>query len=58
MSSTDYSRKILKIVVAQLSKTIGFQSAQTITLDVLGEILECYILLICKASREFAELGK
>jgi hypothetical protein len=38
MSSTDYSRKILKIVVAQLSKTIGFQSAQTITLHVLGEI--------------------
>ena len=57
MSSTDYSRKILKIVVAQLSKAIGFQSAQTISLDVLSEILECYILLLCKSSREHAELG-
>ena len=57
-NSTDYARKILKIVVAQLSKTIGFQSAQTVSLDVLGELLECYILLLCKSSREHAELGK
>jgi hypothetical protein len=57
-NSTEYARKILKIVVAQLSKTIGFQSAQTVSLDVLGEILEYYILLLCKSSREHAELGK
>ena len=56
-SSTDYARKLLKIVVAQLSKTIGFQSSHASSLDVLGQILECYILLLCKSSRDHAELG-
>lgn len=56
--SSIYSRQLLKIVVAQLAKTFGYQSAQPITLDILGEILERYIVLISKTAKEYAELGK
>ena len=57
MSPTSYSRTLLKISVAQILQTIGFQSAQSTALDILVEILERYIMLISKTTHDFAELG-
>jgi hypothetical protein len=55
--SADCARNMLKIAIAQIVQSFGYQSAQSITLDILNEILEKYILLICKSCREFAEIG-
>jgi transcription initiation factor TFIID subunit 3 len=57
MSPTNYARNVLRISIAQMLQTIGFQSAQSTALDILVEILERYIILISKSSHEYSELG-
>lgn len=55
--STNYARQLLKISVAQILQTIGYQSSQTVALDVLAEILERYITLLCTTTKEYSELA-
>ena len=57
MSPIVYSRNLLKISIAQILQTIGFQTAQSTAIDVLVEILERYIMLIGRSAHEYAELG-
>ena len=58
MSPTSYARNLLRISVAQMLQTVGFQSVQSTALDILVEILERYIELLSKSSHDYSELGK
>lgn len=57
MSPTNYARNILRISIAQMLQTVGFQSVQSTALDILVEILERYIMLLSKSSHDYSELG-
>jgi hypothetical protein len=57
MSPTNYARNVLRVSIAQMLQTVGFQSAQSTALDILVELLERYIILLSKSSHEYSELG-
>ena len=57
MFPEDYSRHLVKVGVAQMLQTVGFQSVQSTALDILVEVMERYIFLVSKSSHDYAEFG-
>lgn len=56
--SSDYTKKVLKIVLGQLCQAVGFHSIQQSTLDVLTSIFDQYLRTLANQSGKYAEHGK
>jgi len=54
--SGEYSRGILKIVVAQICQTIGWHSTNSTPLEFMVDLMQEYILRISKLTHEYAEV--
>lgn len=54
--SAEYSRNILKIVVAQICQTIGWHSINSTPLEFLVDLLQEYLLRISKLTHQYAEV--
>ncbi|XP_039272058.2 uncharacterized protein LOC120346397 [Styela clava] len=50
-----YSRSVLRVVIAQLSQAVGFDSIQSSSLDILTNVLEQYLLVLSKSVHDFSE---
>ncbi|GAB1602317.1 transcription initiation factor TFIID subunit 3-like [Argonauta hians] len=53
--STEYCRKMLRIVVAQICQHLGWHSANSTPLEVLTDVTERYILDVSKLTHQYAE---
>ncbi|XP_011059618.1 PREDICTED: transcription initiation factor TFIID subunit 3 isoform X3 [Acromyrmex echinatior] len=54
--SAEYSRNVLKIVVAQICQTIGWHSINSTPLEFLTDLLQEYLLRISKLTHQYAEV--
>ncbi|XP_071629739.1 uncharacterized protein Taf3 isoform X6 [Temnothorax longispinosus] len=54
--SAEYSRNVLKIVVAQICQTIGWHSINSTPLEFLVDLLQEYLLRISKLTHQYAEV--
>ena len=50
-----YCRTVLRVVIAQLSQAVGFDSIHLSALDVLTDVLERYLLVLGKTVHDFSE---
>lgn len=53
-----YTTQVLRVVVAQICQTIGWQSITASSLEILIDILDRYIKDMCRTTHNFAELCK
>lgn len=56
--SADYSRSVLRMVVAQICQTIGWHSINSTPLEFMVDLMEEYILRISKFTHQYAEICK
>lgn len=56
--SADYSRSVLRMVVAQICQTIGWHSINSTPLEFMVDLMEEYILRISKFTHQYAEVCK
>lgn len=56
--SGDYTRDILKVVVAKICQTIGWHTIQTTSLEVMVDILRRYLSEITKLTASYSTLCK
>ncbi|XP_076172400.1 TBP-associated factor 3 isoform X1 [Ptiloglossa arizonensis] len=54
--STEYSRSVLKMVVAQICQTIGWHSINSTPLEFMVDLMQEYILRISKLTHQYAEI--
>ncbi|XP_018370792.1 PREDICTED: transcription initiation factor TFIID subunit 3 isoform X2 [Trachymyrmex cornetzi] len=54
--SAEYSRNVLKIVVAQICQTIGWHSINSTPLEFLVDLLQEYLLRTSKLTHQYAEV--
>ncbi|XP_014613900.1 PREDICTED: transcription initiation factor TFIID subunit 3 isoform X1 [Polistes canadensis] len=54
--STDYSRSVLRMVVAQICQTIGWHSINSTPLEFMVDLMEEYMLRISKVTHQYAEV--
>ncbi|XP_071557834.1 uncharacterized protein Taf3 isoform X3 [Temnothorax nylanderi] len=54
--SAEYSRNVLKIVVAQICQTIGWHSINSTPLEFLVDLLQEYLLRISKLTHQYTEV--
>ncbi|XP_043489018.1 transcription initiation factor TFIID subunit 3 isoform X3 [Polistes fuscatus] len=54
--STEYSRSVLRMVVAQICQTIGWHSINSTPLEFMVDLMEEYILRISKVTHQYAEV--
>ena len=54
--SLQYSRNLLRVVVAQLCRQLGWNSIQSSPLELLTNILERYIVQLACQTHRFSEL--
>lgn len=50
-----YTHQVLRVAVAQICQTIGWQSVTATSLEILVDILDRYIQEICKTTHNYAE---
>ena len=53
----EYSRSLLRVVVAQVCQTLGWNGIQSTPLELLTDILERYLLEIGRTSHRYSEQG-
>lgn len=54
----DYSRAILKVVVAQICQTIGWHSVNSTPLEFMIDLMQEYLLRIPRLAHQYAETCK
>nr|XP_034176337.1 transcription initiation factor TFIID subunit 3-like isoform X2 [Osmia lignaria] len=54
--STEYSRGVLRMVVAQICQTIGWHSINSTPLEFMVDLMQEYILRISKLTHQYAEI--
>lgn len=54
--SGEYSRNVLKIVVAQICQTIGWHSINSTPLEFLVDLMQEYLLRVSKLTHQYAEV--
>ncbi|XP_015440338.1 PREDICTED: transcription initiation factor TFIID subunit 3 isoform X2 [Dufourea novaeangliae] len=54
--STEYSRSVLKMVVAQICQTIGWHSINSTPLEFMVDLMQEYILRLAKLTHQYAEI--
>ncbi|XP_054011297.1 transcription initiation factor TFIID subunit 3-like isoform X2 [Hylaeus anthracinus] len=54
--STEYSRSVLKMAVAQICQTIGWHSINSTPLEFMVDLMQEYILRISKLTHQYAEI--
>ncbi|XP_011708270.1 PREDICTED: transcription initiation factor TFIID subunit 3 isoform X2 [Wasmannia auropunctata] len=54
--SAEYSRNVLKIVVAQICQTIGWHSINSTPLEFLVDLLQEYLLRVSKLTHQYTEV--
>ncbi|XP_076641348.1 TBP-associated factor 3 isoform X2 [Halictus rubicundus] len=54
--STEYSRSVLKMVVAQICQTIGWHSINSTPLEFMVDLMQEYILRTAKLTHQYAEI--
>lgn len=58
MSSLPYIQQLSKVIVAQITQTIGWNSIQTTPLELLTDILHKYLEEITRQTQRYTELCK
>lgn len=58
MSSLPYVQQLSKVIVAQITQTIGWNSIQTTPLELLTDILHKYLEELTRQTQRYAELCK
>lgn len=53
----EYSRRVARVVAAQMAELTGFEAAQESAVEVLAEVLIRYIQELCTAAHSYAELA-
>lgn len=56
--SAEYSRNILKIVVAQICQMIGWHSINSTPLEFIVDLMQEYILRVSRLTHQYAEVCK
>ena len=51
----EYSRHLARVIVAQTAESTGFEAVQTSALEVLADLLLCYISQLGSASSGYAQ---
>ncbi|KXZ48863.1 hypothetical protein GPECTOR_25g448 [Gonium pectorale] len=51
----DYSRRVARVVVAQMAELTGFEAAQESAVEILAELVIKYIQELCTAAHSYAE---
>lgn len=54
--SSPYTQQVLKVIVAQVCQTIGWNSIQTTPLELLGDILHKYLQEVSQQTHRYSEL--
>lgn len=54
--SQEYSRSVLKMVVAQICQTIGWHSINSTPLEFMVDLIQEYLLRIAKLTHQYAEV--
>ncbi|KAL0108604.1 hypothetical protein PUN28_015224 [Cardiocondyla obscurior] len=54
--SAEYSRNVLKIVVAQICQTIGWHSINTSPMEFLVDLMQEYLLRVSKLTHQYSEV--
>ncbi|XP_012137235.1 TBP-associated factor 3 isoform X4 [Megachile rotundata] len=54
--STEYSRSVLRMVVAQICQTIGWHSINSTPLEFMVDLMQEYLLRISKLTHQYAEI--
>lgn len=58
MSSLPYIQQLSKVIVAQITQTIGWNSIQTTPLELLTDILHKYLEELTRQTQRYTELCK
>lgn len=58
MSSLPYIQQLTKVIVAQITQTIGWNSIQTTPLELLTDILHKYMEELTRQTQRYTELCK
>lgn len=58
MSSLAYIEQIMKVIVAQITQTIGWQSIQSTPLELVSDLLQKYLTEITRQTQRYSELCK
>lgn len=58
MMKQNYSTNILRVIVAQVCQTIGWQSITSSSLEIMVDVLDRYLKEICKTTHAYTELCK
>lgn len=58
MASLPYIQQLSKVIVAQISQTIGWNSIQSIPLELMGDILHKYMQELTRQIHRYSELCK
>lgn len=53
--TSEYTRQVLKVVVAQICQTIGWHAINSSPLEFMVDLMQEYILRISKLSHDYAE---
>lgn len=56
--SAEYSRGVLKMVIAQICQTIGWHSINTTPLEFMVDLMQEYLLRVSKLTHQYAEVCK
>lgn len=56
--SGEYSRNILKIVVAQICQMIGWHSINSTPLEFMVDLMQEYLLRVSRLTHQYAEVCK
>lgn len=56
--SSEYSRSVLKIVVASICQTVGWHSINSTPLEFMVDLMQEYLLRISKLTHQYSEICK
>lgn len=54
--SAEYSRSILKMVIARICQTIGWHSINTTPLEFMVDLMQEYLLRVSRLTHQYAEV--
>lgn len=55
---SDYTRSVLRVVVAQICQTLGWHSINSSPLEFLVDLMQEYIMRTYRLSHQYAEICK
>ena len=56
--TSEYSRNVLRVVVAQICQTIGWHSINSSPLEFLVDLMHEYLLRVSKLTHQYSEVCK